>query len=366
MYPELSGYALTLRTVLFFSLFSICLHAQESPIVPPLPVYYGDYQLAPSPAKPIVEYNHVMEKPAASAPESVITTTVPQVTAFQEKKPEADVQSKAAEIPAPVPARKAEPSRNTPAPVIVSTTERVPAVTIERLQALPVEVYARTGERFSLMMEGSPWLFTDIFPDDADVDYAGRSRENSGDRLTFIAGKTGRLILSFVKGTSNGEQTEVRKIVVEVLSEEDFQKAVGLSPETILDADSAVHIEKDFVTSSVISSDDEAWSAARSGQYDSALTYLQDRYSDKTALVYVLLLMNGESETAEVNEEYTYPSGYNEQKAFIESLLTIISGLSTSERITIMRHAADDFSGFNGIDRILFLLADLYQQPGGP
>ena len=203
------------RALCALFLFPLLLPAETRLPRPPETPYIYEYRLPPGPARPIDEYLLSKVSPpvaAAAAAPAVVTAPV--------KIPAAPAPERSAQPALPEPSRPV-PKEEKAGPAASPTTDPT------ELADLEPDLYARLDDSFSLYFAGDTWLFTESYPDRKGVEYRGRSREAGGVRFSFRARELGRYLLAFVLGRSGGGAVETKRVLVEILPEEEFLSRIG-------------------------------------------------------------------------------------------------------------------------------------------
>ena len=346
----------------------------DLPPEPPIPAFIFEYDLPPGPARPIVEYP-VIDYPVRSLPSRAALTDAKQRL---DPLPTAEAPSAATvQIRAPAP-----PSTAATAPVkkaatvdpgVTASPSAVPAAadtgtatgldgSTDGSVSPPVEIFARPGDPFNLYLDGETWLYTGAAPNDSRVEYAGRSRSDSGIRFNFIARKIGVLTLSFSRSGSQGRAAEERRVVVEVVAPDQFLARIGAEP-----ADSEPTVDEQGGVSF-----EQAWEFIESGEYEKAFALLSTTptfdgisTAERAAAVVLSAALRTEKVSLPSPEELGL-DGLG-AKAEVELIDEVLKG---SHRITIERqlralmNGRKILAGFAGIDAVLFRLGELYQEPG--
>ena len=333
----------------------------ELPPELPRPAFIFEYDLPPGPARPMADYP-VIEYPVRSLPKP---TRRPDPVPAADAPSAATAQTPAPTLPATAPTAPAEQAaRLDPGPASKPSVAPVAAGGSGTEGATPsVELFARPGDPFSLYLEGETWLFTGASPNDSRVEYAGRSRSDSGIRFSFIARKIGILTLSFSRSGSQGRAVEERRVAVEIVAPDQFLARIGAAPAK--DEPAGVEVEDD-------GSFEQVWEHIESGEYEKAYALLSSTVTfdgisateRSVALLLSAALRSDEVPLPTPEELGLNSMGARAEVELVDEVLARSRRLATERELVALRNSRKLLTGFAGIDALLFRLGELYQEPG--
>ena len=332
---------------------------------PPLPQPRFDlYLLPPAPPEKIVEYPVITpslkDASVKKEPEAVSEKSLPR---------ESGTATTVERAPAPELPRETEAQRRPSGGAEKTSGSGEQAVgRAERMENIAPEVYARLNEGFSLAIEGGSWLFIDAYPSGG-IAYDGRVREDRYMRFSFRAQKEGKYILQFVQGSSGGAGGSTHRVVVEVLSGEEFMARVtGETERRESGAEDSLQAEGEMDPGL---SEDERYGAAlermRKGEWQNAFGVLTSspdfdpsKPSRFTAAAFASALFMDDYMLA--LDYANFPASL--QKDFSGSILHLGTELPVELRRRLLTASLDLLQGHHGMDELVFALAGDYEEPG--
>ncbi len=340
-------------STLLFLLPCFMLRLVSDTIEPPLPAFSSSYFPGPAPAVTFSE-DTLLEPPVEQARvETKQTVPVEKVL-----------------IPPPVVVKPA----TSPAPEIVpQNTEKSVSATDAVESNTETDLYARPGDRFSIYLNRSPWLFTAIDPAGEGIRYEGRSREENGDRLIFTARDTGKYRLKFVLGTSSPDKAASEIRTVEVVEPEVFiQKIAGGVSASEERTGDAQLIQNDQKEASVWDTPEEAWEETLKNRTENsaackdALAWFDRRYEKREdskllSYMYVLNFLN-QSDPPESVVENLFSLTSEEQRTYLEDIDRLSEYLVQNEKTALLDSVINTMNDFNGLDLLIFKLGNEYER----
>ena len=222
------------------------------------------------------------------------------------------------------------------------------------------DLYARLNERFSLVLEGSSWLFIEAYPEGG-IAYDGRMRDETYMRFSFRALKNGTYVLQFVQGGSGGGSGRTHRTAVEVLPDAEFvakvtgvsvprdsEDEIGLLSGADADTDAGLSREERYAAS-LDHLLNKQWEQAfrvltDSGDFDPAAP------SRETAAAFAAALFRGDYMLA--LDYANFPPSL--QRDFADSILNLGKELPVELRRRLLTGSLDLLPRFHGMDKLLF------------